>query len=239
MMGCVPLTFRPGSGSKRGTMDRNDWIKEQRRETEERYDTIWAPLYGEKWGRYSNAKHQQFVQKFLSLLPQPGTLLDAACGAGRYMGMLQEKGHTVVGIDQSQGMLARAKTYYPAVHTEKMGLQEMSYSEAFEGAICMDALEHVCPEDWPWILDNFHRALKPHGFLYFTVELPADHDLDAALLEGREAGLPVVRGELADAGVYHYYPSLAQVREWLQQARLEVMEEGDGDGYHHFLTRKA
>jgi SAM-dependent methyltransferase len=220
-------------------MDRNEWIKEQRRETEERYDTIWAPLYGEKWGLYSNATHQQFIGKFLTLLPQPGTLLDAACGAGRYMGMLLEGGHTVVGIDQSQGMLARTKIYYPAVHTEKMGLQEMPYSAAFEGAICMDALEHVCPEDWPRILHNFHRALKPHGILYFTVELPAEHDLEAALLQGQEARLPVVYGELADHGVYHYYPSLSQVREWLQQAKLDVLEEGAGDGYHHFLTLKA
>jgi hypothetical protein len=48
-----------------------------------------------------------------------------------------------------------------------------------------------------------------------------------------------VYGELADHGVYHYYPSLSQVREWLQQAKLDVLEEGAGDGYHHFLTRKA
>jgi hypothetical protein len=29
------------------------------------------------------------------------------------------------------------------------------------------------------------------------------------------------------------------VREWLQEASLDVVEEGEGDGYHHFLTRKA
>ena len=110
-------------------MDRNDWIKERRREAEERYDTLWAPLYDEKWGVYSNAMHQQFLQKFLRLLPQPSTILDAACGAGRYMPMLLDKGHAVVGIDQAQGMLARARAKFPTVHMEKMGLQEMSYSD--------------------------------------------------------------------------------------------------------------
>jgi hypothetical protein len=55
-------------------MNRSDWLKEKRREAEERYDTLWAPLYGEKWGVYSNATHQQFIQKFLSLLPQPSTI---------------------------------------------------------------------------------------------------------------------------------------------------------------------
>lgn len=221
-------------------MDRNDWIKERRREAEERYDTLWAPLYDEKWGVYSNATHQQFLQKFLHLLPQPGTILDAACGAGRYMPMLLEKGHTVVGIDQAQGMLARAKAKFPTVHMEKMGLQEMIYSEMFEGAICMDALEHVCPEDWPLILHNFHRALKPHGYLYFTVEIAAEHDLEVAFRQGQDIGLPIVYGEWPNNDdVYHYYPSISQVKEWLQQTGFELVEEGEGDGYHHFVTRKA
>jgi ubiquinone/menaquinone biosynthesis C-methylase UbiE len=221
-------------------MDRNDWIRERRREAEERYDTLWAPLYDEKWGVYSNDTHQQYIQKFLRLLPQPSTVLDGACGAGRYMSMLLEKGHAVVGIDQAQGMLARARAKFPTVHLEKMGLQEMNFSDTFEGAVCMDALEHVCPEDWPLILRNFQRALKPHGFLYFTVELADESDLERAFKEGQELGLPVVYGEWPDNDdVYHYYPSMSQVREWLQQTSFELVEEGEGDGYHHFVTRKA
>jgi cyclopropane fatty-acyl-phospholipid synthase-like methyltransferase len=221
-------------------MNRNDWIKERRREAEERYDTRWAPLYDEKWGVYSNDTHQQFIQKFLRLLPQPSTILDAACGAGRYMPMLLEKGHTVVGIDQAQGMLARVRAKFPTVHTEKMGLQEMNYSSSFEGAICMDALEHVCPEDWPLIFHNFHRALKPHAYLYFTVEIAAEDDLEKAFRQGQDMGLPIVFGEWPDNDdVYHYYPSMSQVREWLQQTSFELLEEGEGDGYQHFVTRKA
>jgi cyclopropane fatty-acyl-phospholipid synthase-like methyltransferase len=157
-------------------MDRSDWLKEKRREAKERYDTLWAPLYGEKWEVYSNATHQQFIQKFLSLLPQHSTILDAACGAGRYLSMLLEKGHTVVGIDQSQGMLSRAQAKFPNVQVEKVGLQEMPYHEAFGGVICMDAMEHVFPEDWPLVLSNFHRALTPQGYLFFTAEIAAESE---------------------------------------------------------------
>jgi 2-polyprenyl-3-methyl-5-hydroxy-6-metoxy-1,4-benzoquinol methylase len=220
-------------------MDRNTWIIQQRREAAERYDTLWAPLYDEQWGTYSNTTHQQFLHQFLRRLPQPSTILDAACGAGRYMAPLLEKGHTVIGIDQAQGMLDRAKAKFPTVHVEKRGLQEMDYAEAFEGAICMDALEHVCPEDWPRILPNFQRALKPNGYLYFTVELATDQDLAEAFRQGQAVGLPIVYGEWINAEVYHYYPALVQVREWLHQAGFEVVEEGEGDGYHHFITRRA
>ncbi len=220
-------------------MNRSDWLIEKRREAEERYDTLWAPFYGEKWGVYSNATHQLFIQLFLSLLPPHSALLDAACGAGRYMSMLLEKGHALVGIDQSQGMLSRAKVEFPAVHLEQVGLQEMAYDEVFEGAICMDAMEHVFPEDWTRILSNFHRALKPQGWLYFTVEIADEREIEAAFIRGQQLGLPVVYGEWADGDVYHFYPPMQQVRERIQQAGFDLMEEGEGDGYHHFVIRKA
>jgi 2-polyprenyl-3-methyl-5-hydroxy-6-metoxy-1,4-benzoquinol methylase len=190
-------------------MDRSEWLKEKRREAEERYDTLWAPLYSEKWGVYSNTTHQQVLQQFLSLLPQPSTILDAACGAGRYMASVLEQGHTVVGIDQSQGMLARAQARFPTVQVEKIGLQEIRYHEVFEGIICMDALEHVCPEDWPLVLSNFHRALKPQGYYYFTVEVANEKEIEDAFLRGKRLGLPLVAGEWPEqSDVYHYYPSL-------------------------------
>ena len=53
-----------------------------------------------------------------------------------------------------------------------MGLQEIAFHEVFDGVICVDALEHVCPEDWPGILARFQKALKPGGVLYVTVEVP-------------------------------------------------------------------
>ena len=219
-------------------MDRNTWLKGQRLEAEENYDKLWAPDYGEKWGLYSNESHQQFLQKFLNLPPPSGTILDAACGAGRYMGVLLERDYPIIGIDQSQGMLDKARAKFPAVHLEKIGLQEMAFQEKFEGAICMDAMEHVPPEDWLPILHNFHRALKLGGYFYFTVEIADEDEVEQAFLQGQALGLPMVRGEWINDEVYHYYPSMRQVREWLQQAGLEIVEEGEGDGYHHFIVRK-
>ena len=220
-------------------MDRISWLRERRNEAEERYSTWWAPLYSEKWGVYPNASHLQFIQKFIDLLPQNSVILDAACGAGRYMPQFAGRGYTIIGIDQAQGMLARAKEKFPEVQFEKVGLQEMSFQDVFDGAICMDAMEHICPEDWTLILGNFHRALKQHGYLYFTVEIADEAEVKSAFDEARQSGLPVVYGEWVNDDVYHYYPTLEQVRKWTQQAGLIILEEGEGDGYHHFLVRKA
>jgi len=46
----------------------------------------------------------------------------------------------------------------------------MAFQEVFEGAICMDAMENVPPEIGLWFSNNFHRALKPHSYFYFTAK---------------------------------------------------------------------
>jgi cyclopropane fatty-acyl-phospholipid synthase-like methyltransferase len=149
------------------------------------------------------------------------------------------KGYTVVGVDQSEGMLGRAEEKFPEVKLEKVGLQEISFQEMFDGAICMDAMENICPEDWPVVVRNFQRALKPNSYLYFTVEVADDAEIKSAFEQAQQVGLPVVYGEWVNDEVYHYYPSLEQVREWVEQAGFTILEEGEGDGYHHFLMRKA
>lgn len=241
-------------------MERAAWLSQMRGKTEDLYDQL-SPLYWVELGLYANETHRAFLQRLLDRVPAGSTLLSAACGAGRYIGLLLDAGHSVVGTDQSAGMLARARERYPEARYEKMGLQEMGFREAFEGATCIDAMEHVCPEDWPGVLRGFREGLKPGGVLYFTVELAEAGALEQAFDQARAEGLPVVFGELvsdpdlayesvrasgalggsgepAGETVYHYYPSLDRVRAWIGEARFEIEEEGTGNGYHHFVVRK-
>ena len=225
-------------------MDRITWLQQMRNDCEEQYDTVWAPLYGEdKAGLYNNSTHQQFLQIFLRLLPQNSKILDAACGAGRYIPFLLDKGYSVIGIDQSKGMLAYAKGKFPSVQFEKVGLQEMDYREIFDGVICMDAMENVSPEDWSLVLNNFHQALKQNGYLYFTaetVENADENEIKQVFEMAQQDGLPIVYGERADEGVYHYHPTNQQVKEWTQQAGFEILKEGNGEiWYYHILLRKV
>ena len=223
-------------------MDKITWLREMRRDCEEQYDRELA-LYDEQGGVYSNLTHQQFIQEFVSFLPPNSKVLDAPCGTGRYLPFLLEKGHSLVGIDQSQGMLERAKTKFPTVQFEKMGLQEMAFREVFDGAICMDAMENIPPEDWSLVLNNFHRALKPHGYFYFTAETlenANEDEIQQAFERAQQAGLPVIYGEYPDEEVYHYHPTRQQVREWTQQAGFEILKDGDGEiWYYHIMVRKV
>ncbi|HET7037916.1 MAG TPA: class I SAM-dependent methyltransferase [Thermomicrobiaceae bacterium] len=217
--------------------DRAVWLAERRRITEERMNSLFAPIYDERWGSYINPTHQRIVARFLELCPADARILDAACGTGKYWPLLLTGERQVVGIDQSAGMLERARSKFPTVPTRKQGMQELDDEQAFDGIICMDALECVGPEDWPVVLANFQHALRPGGTLYVTVEMPED-DLEAVNQSAVAAGLPVVSGEYVKDGTYHYYPTTAHVWSWLTAAGFRVAEETDGDGYHHILARK-
>jgi 2-polyprenyl-3-methyl-5-hydroxy-6-metoxy-1,4-benzoquinol methylase len=219
-------------------MDRQTWIKHKRRRSEERMDTLFAPTYDEHWGSYSNDSHRAILGRFLALCRPAGTILDAACGTGKYWPTILESGRAVRGIDQSQQMLVGASAKFPSVPVEKLGLQEIHFVETFDGIICMDAMEFVFPENWPLVVGNFHRALKPHGHLYFTVELIDEAELRASMDAARAQGFPIVDGEFAHEDGYHFYPAIEQVRAWVAAADFAILEEAVGDDYHHLLMRK-
>ena len=220
-------------------VDREAWLRERRQTAEERHDTIHAFTYDEQYGEIGPT-HRRFVADLLERCQPGGTVLDAACGTGKYFAMVLDAGRRVVGTDQSTGMLARARARFPGVPLERVGLQELAFDAEFDAVMCIDAMENIPPEDWPRVVANLRRALRPGGHLYLTVEQVDDEELDRELAEATARGLPVVRGEESRDG-YHYYPSREQVGYWMEEGMLAVVAEdyspGDGYGYLHLLAR--
>ncbi len=219
-------------------MDRNTWKQERRLWNEVQMDTIYARQYDEHWGGYINPTHRAMVERLLALCPPRGFILDAACGTGKYWSMLLDRGFSVTGTDQSQKMLQRAHAKFPNVPVEHVGLQELNFADAFDAVMCMDAMEMVFPEDWPIVLSNFRKALHENGLLYFTVEVEAEEALQVAYDAGKRLNLPLIYGEYAHHGGYHYYPTDEQVHKWLAEVRFSIVETMEGDGYWHYLSRK-
>jgi SAM-dependent methyltransferase len=220
-------------------VDRTAWLRERRQTAEERHDAIHAFTYDEQYGEITDA-HRRFVAQLVEGCPPGGTVLDAACGTGKYFPMGLEAGRRVVDTDQSTGMLGRARARFPAVPLERVGLQELDFAAEFDAVMCVDAMENIPPEDWPRVAGNLARAVRPGGQVYLTVEQVDDEELDRELADATARGLPVVRGEESRDG-YHFYPSREQVDGWLAGAGLVVVAEdfspGDGYGYLHLLTR--
>jgi SAM-dependent methyltransferase len=204
------------------------------------YD-LEAPEYDAQ--PYPTRSHQAFVNRLLDSCPAGGTVLDAPCGTGKYFDLVRAAGRSVVGIDQSAGMLIQALARGIAVRVDQVGLQELAIDGEFDGAMTIDAMENVPPEDWPLVLANLHRAVRPGAHLYLTVEEIDEAEIDAAFVDSQARGLPALRGEVmeGDTAGYHFYPAREQVLRWLDAEGLDVVEERfdqeDSWGYRHLLVR--
>ena len=220
--------------------DRTAWLLERRAAVEAEYDAE-AEEYDDH--PYPATSHATFVRRLLETCPDGGVVLDAPCGTGQYFELVRASGRQVVGIDQSAGMLAKARARQIAMRLEQIGLQEMAFDAEFDGAMTIDGMENVPPEDWPVVLANLHRAIRPGGHLYLTVEVVDEGEIDAAFADATTKGLPLVRGEVieGDTAGYHFYPRPEQVTTWLEAEGLDVVAEGydqeDGWGYRHLLLR--
>ncbi len=234
------------NGSSAGTPDRETWLRELRRINEQQENAL-APVFDAYWGEIEDT-HRAFVERFLSMLPPDGRVLDAACGTGKYFAMVLESGRSLLGVDHADAYLTSAETKFPDAVTARHDLQDLPYRDEFDGVTCVDALEFVPPEEWPVVLERFHRALRAGGWLYLTLELVPNDEVRAANEEARASGLPVVEGEVIwhePDDYYHHYPPMQQVRAWLADAGFAIEEETEGpwheDGYayHHVLARRT
>jgi SAM-dependent methyltransferase len=194
---------------------------------------------------YPAPLHPEFVHRLVSTCPPGGIVLDAPCGTGRYFGVVTDAGRRVAGIDQSGGMLARARARGLAESLEQLGLQELTFDREFDGVMTVDAMENVPPEEWPLVLANLHRAVRPGGHLYLTVEEIPASEVDEAFADAQAKGLPSVYGEVieGDTAGYHYYPGRALVDAWLEAEGLAIVDEAidqqDGWAYRHLLVRDS
>lgn len=112
----------------------------------------------------------------LSLMPDVigKTILDAACGPGKYAEILMDRGAAIVGFDISPQMVQFAKernnnsgNFF--VHDLTQPLT-MLKSESFDIVLCALALHYL--DDWTMTIQEFCRVLKPSGQLILSIEHP-------------------------------------------------------------------
>jgi SAM-dependent methyltransferase len=92
----------------------------------------------------------------------PGTVLDAACGTGRYSVFLAQRGHRVIGVDQSDAMLDVARGKLPSAEFRRGDLTAIPLpAGSVDAAVCALALVHV--RDL-----GLARVLRPGGRLVIS-----------------------------------------------------------------------
>ena len=91
-------------------------------------------------------------------------ILDIGCGKGKFARPLQAAGAQVLGIDISQALLDVAKSLSRGItYTLGSATRIPAASSTFDGATCVEVLEHV--PDLDMALKEIVRVLKPGGRL--------------------------------------------------------------------------
>ena len=94
-----------------------------------------------------------------------GTVLDYGCGTGyatvaapRLLGATR-----VVGVDESEGLLADATDRSPAAEVSFMHVGELQPEPAFDLAFCNGVFHHIAPADRPAAIEYVRARIRPGG----------------------------------------------------------------------------
>ena len=170
-----------------------------------------------------------------------GRLLDLGCGTGHLTARLAERGWSVVGVDSSSAMVARARERYPdleLVHADARTLDE-DLDDAFDAVFSNAALHWIPDRDQDAVLASVSDCLRSGG--QFVAELGGSGNVNAIVT--------AVAAELDERGYEGtspwYFPSVGEYAARLEAHGFEVRSatlfdrptalDGD-DGLRGWLT---
>lgn len=117
------------------------------------------------FGETINLDMSEWIERFVSYIPEGGRILDAGCGSGRDSKVFISKGFSVVSIDGSKEMCALASKYIgqPVLN---ICFEELSFESQFDGIWACASLLHILPENLNTILFSLYNSLNENGILY-------------------------------------------------------------------------
>ena len=133
-----------------------------------------------------------------ALVPPRSRILDAGCGPGRTAAALHERGHTVVGVDVDDKLIAAAREDHPGPEWVVGDLSEFDLGgEAFDAAVLAgNVLVFVAPGSERAVLERVAAHVRTDGVIvtgfaldraYRLAEFDADIDAAGLMLEHRFA----------------------------------------------------
>ncbi len=110
---------------------------------------------------------EEHLEKFISFLPEAGTVLDLGCGSGRDSLYFINKGFDVTAMDGSEELCQLASIHI-GQDVLNMQFNELDFQQVFDGIWACASLLHTTPEQLHGILSKVSDSLNPGGVLYMS-----------------------------------------------------------------------
>jgi ubiquinone/menaquinone biosynthesis C-methylase UbiE len=117
---------------------------------------------------YTHFLTQELIRELTQRIGAPGPVLDLGCGTGVLTTALAELGYDVTGVDISQAMLDKIKPLSEAgrITLRQGDVYALPFDDrSFEGIATRWVIPHF--RDWPSILKEAARVLRPGGVMVF------------------------------------------------------------------------
>lgn len=136
-------------------------------ETRAGYDAI-AAAYAENFaGELDASPWQRAILGAFAEVVGPGEpVIDIGCGPGRVTGFLSERGLSIRGIDLSPAMVELARGHRPDIRFDVGSMTALEIPDgSLAAVVAWYSLIHIPPAARPGVLSEFHRVLRPGGYL--------------------------------------------------------------------------
>ena len=128
--------------------------------------------HAEAWDRSRMADlilEREWIERFVALLPQGGSVLDLGCGSGQPIARhLLERGFAVVGVDSSPTLISKCRSRLPKAEWIVGDMRTLSINRRFEGLIAWDSFFHLSHEDQRAMFAVFREHAVCGAPLLFT-----------------------------------------------------------------------
>jgi SAM-dependent methyltransferase len=115
-------------------------------------------------------REREYIDAVLSTAQIGATILDIGCGSGRPMAeYIVSKGHHVLGVDQSEAMLAIAKQNLPYEKWVLSPMEAYAPQTGYQGALLWDSLFFVKRTEHEPVIRKVVSQLPTGGRLMLTV----------------------------------------------------------------------
>ncbi|HEX9142544.1 MAG TPA: class I SAM-dependent methyltransferase [Gaiellaceae bacterium] len=148
----------------------------------------------------------------------PGSaILDAGCGFGEWVNVLETGGFEAIGVDYSAELINRLRSTYPGSRWLQSDVRSIPLPDhAVDGVISWGVIEHdeAGPEA---ALREFCRIVKPRGAI--VVSVPRDSHV---MRESSQKQFPVQ----AHGVFFQYFMTEAELASHVARAGFEIVETG-------------